>query len=221
MREALRLLHDDCAEYARINHLGGFNNHAMLLARAALALPCSCVISFDGFAQLLVKHSIIDELAIYDSAGYDGGKMLDRLRLVYKQLQKEGDASCAVTTPMSNMVPSTSTGADQSNPEPAPTPRTDAAWNQYEHRGISPTSWEMRDLARQLERDLDSANAAIRALSQTLEADKKWRVELTRDKERLDWVDHNWFKFKSVIERHTTGPDDIRQAIDKARRNEG
>ena len=35
--QALQLLHDDIAEYARINNLGGFDNHAMKLARAAIA----------------------------------------------------------------------------------------------------------------------------------------------------------------------------------------
>ena len=35
--DALRQLHDDIAEYAKINNLGGFNNHAMQAARAALA----------------------------------------------------------------------------------------------------------------------------------------------------------------------------------------
>jgi len=34
---ALRMLHDDVAEYARLNNLGGFDNHAMAAARAALA----------------------------------------------------------------------------------------------------------------------------------------------------------------------------------------
>lgn len=34
---ALRLLHDDIAEYARINNLGGFDNHCMKHARAAIA----------------------------------------------------------------------------------------------------------------------------------------------------------------------------------------
>lgn len=35
--EALRLLHDNIAEYARINNLGGFDNQDMKLARAAIA----------------------------------------------------------------------------------------------------------------------------------------------------------------------------------------
>lgn len=35
--EALQLLHDNIAEYARINHLGGFDNQDMRMARAALA----------------------------------------------------------------------------------------------------------------------------------------------------------------------------------------
>ena len=35
--DALKMLHDDIADYARINHLGGFQNHAMKAARAALA----------------------------------------------------------------------------------------------------------------------------------------------------------------------------------------
>jgi len=34
--EALQLLHDNIAEYARINNLGGFDNHDMRMARAAL-----------------------------------------------------------------------------------------------------------------------------------------------------------------------------------------
>lgn len=34
---ALKGLHDDIAEYARINNLGGFDNHWMLAARAAIA----------------------------------------------------------------------------------------------------------------------------------------------------------------------------------------
>jgi hypothetical protein len=37
MRGALRGLHDDIVEYQRINHLGGYDNHWMLAARAALA----------------------------------------------------------------------------------------------------------------------------------------------------------------------------------------
>ena len=36
MRGALRGLHDDIVEYQRINHLGGYDNHWMLAARAAL-----------------------------------------------------------------------------------------------------------------------------------------------------------------------------------------
>jgi hypothetical protein len=35
--QALQLLQDDIAEYARINNLGGFDNHVMKLARAAIA----------------------------------------------------------------------------------------------------------------------------------------------------------------------------------------
>lgn len=35
--EALQLLHDNIAEYARINNLGGFDNHDMKMAREALA----------------------------------------------------------------------------------------------------------------------------------------------------------------------------------------
>jgi hypothetical protein len=35
--DALQLLHDNIAEYAKINNLGGFNNHDMKFARAALA----------------------------------------------------------------------------------------------------------------------------------------------------------------------------------------
>lgn len=34
---ALRMLHDDVADYQRINQLGGFDNHAMKAARAAIA----------------------------------------------------------------------------------------------------------------------------------------------------------------------------------------
>lgn len=36
LRAALELLHDNIAEYARINNLGGFDNHDMKMARAAL-----------------------------------------------------------------------------------------------------------------------------------------------------------------------------------------
>lgn len=36
LRDALRMLRDDIAEYATINHLGGFDNHAMKSARNAL-----------------------------------------------------------------------------------------------------------------------------------------------------------------------------------------
>jgi hypothetical protein len=36
LRAALRMLHDDVAEYQRINHLGGYDNHVMRVARAAL-----------------------------------------------------------------------------------------------------------------------------------------------------------------------------------------
>ena len=35
--EALQQLHDDRAEYARINNLGGYDNQVMVNARAALA----------------------------------------------------------------------------------------------------------------------------------------------------------------------------------------
>ncbi len=35
--EALQLLHDNLAEYQRINHLGGYDNQDMVLARAAIA----------------------------------------------------------------------------------------------------------------------------------------------------------------------------------------
>lgn len=34
---ALKMLHDDVADYARVNNLGGFDNHAMKAARAAIA----------------------------------------------------------------------------------------------------------------------------------------------------------------------------------------
>lgn len=37
LARALKGLHDDIAEYARINNLGGFDNHWMKAARAALA----------------------------------------------------------------------------------------------------------------------------------------------------------------------------------------
>jgi len=37
LREALQGLHDDCADYQRINNLGGYDNHWMKAARAALA----------------------------------------------------------------------------------------------------------------------------------------------------------------------------------------
>ena len=36
LRFALQGLHDDVAEYQRINHLGGYDNHWMKIARAAL-----------------------------------------------------------------------------------------------------------------------------------------------------------------------------------------
>lgn len=34
--EALQGLHDDIAEYQRINHIGGYENHSMRIARAAI-----------------------------------------------------------------------------------------------------------------------------------------------------------------------------------------
>lgn len=34
--QALRLLHDNLAEYQRINNLGGYDNHDMRMARAAM-----------------------------------------------------------------------------------------------------------------------------------------------------------------------------------------
>lgn len=40
--QALKLLHDNLAEYQRINNLGGYNNHDMKMARAALA-KAGCV----------------------------------------------------------------------------------------------------------------------------------------------------------------------------------
>ena len=39
LRETLQLLHDDVADYGRINNLGGYDNHCMKLARAALQTP--------------------------------------------------------------------------------------------------------------------------------------------------------------------------------------
>lgn len=36
LEAALQGLHDDCAEYGRVNNIGGFNNHWMKAARAAL-----------------------------------------------------------------------------------------------------------------------------------------------------------------------------------------
>lgn len=36
LEEALRGLHDDVADYQRINNLGGYDNHWMRIARAAL-----------------------------------------------------------------------------------------------------------------------------------------------------------------------------------------
>ena len=35
--EALKLLHDNLAEYQRINNIGGYENHDMCMARAAIA----------------------------------------------------------------------------------------------------------------------------------------------------------------------------------------
>lgn len=40
---ALKALHDDIADYARINNLGGFDNHCMKQARAAIAKATSHV----------------------------------------------------------------------------------------------------------------------------------------------------------------------------------
>ena len=37
LREVLQALHDYIAEYQRINHLGGYDNHCMKRARAAIA----------------------------------------------------------------------------------------------------------------------------------------------------------------------------------------
>jgi hypothetical protein len=37
LRFALQGLHDDVADYQRINHLGGYDNHWMKIARDALA----------------------------------------------------------------------------------------------------------------------------------------------------------------------------------------
>lgn len=37
LAEALKALHDDIAEYAKINNLGGFDNHCMKQARAVIA----------------------------------------------------------------------------------------------------------------------------------------------------------------------------------------
>ena len=37
LRFALQGLHDDNADYLRINNLGGYDNHWMVIARAALA----------------------------------------------------------------------------------------------------------------------------------------------------------------------------------------
>lgn len=39
LRGALQQLHDNVAEYARINNLGGYDNHDMVAARAALRPP--------------------------------------------------------------------------------------------------------------------------------------------------------------------------------------
>lgn len=37
LRKALQMLHDDVADYQRINKLGGYDNHCMKLARVTLA----------------------------------------------------------------------------------------------------------------------------------------------------------------------------------------
>ena len=37
LRDALQALHDDVAEYQRINNIGGYDNHAMVQARTALS----------------------------------------------------------------------------------------------------------------------------------------------------------------------------------------
>jgi len=37
LTEALQMLHDDCVEYLTINNLGGYDNHVLRRARAALA----------------------------------------------------------------------------------------------------------------------------------------------------------------------------------------
>lgn len=49
LRFALKGLHDDVAEYARINHLGGFDNHWMKAAREALGeQPCDLQMRLDA-----------------------------------------------------------------------------------------------------------------------------------------------------------------------------
>lgn len=50
LREALKLLHDDCIDYSRINNLGGENNHVLVNARLALRRKLPALIAI---------HSII------------------------------------------------------------------------------------------------------------------------------------------------------------------
>lgn len=69
--------------------------------------------------------------------------------------QKEGDASC-----QPSMTPVGSTGAGQSNPESAPTPRTDAVFRD-DQTGVLPSNWTMADFARQLERELADHHALV------------------------------------------------------------
>jgi hypothetical protein len=58
--EALQMLHDDIADYARINNLGGFQNHAMKLARAALAkAKCTC----DTHKTCQIHNPLTDNVA--------------------------------------------------------------------------------------------------------------------------------------------------------------
>ena len=48
LAEALKGLHDDNVDYLRLNHLGGYDNHWLKAARAALARLGHCACGFTG-----------------------------------------------------------------------------------------------------------------------------------------------------------------------------
>lgn len=72
LRMALRMLHDDTADYIKRNNLGGMDNHVMRLAREALALPSPAPSEREALRQAALRDCDgLEDLAnLIEPAGF-------------------------------------------------------------------------------------------------------------------------------------------------------